>query len=235
MSASRHSLCLSMARRSAEWREWARPSADWFGRECGPNVKIYELKRLVHSILLEHAINDTVIPRFEGDRRLKNTWLDALIDLSPGFIALEARCKLEEASLLHVDENTIYDKESKTIYRFAEGTGDVVGVVGVWVVLAELNEESLALALLPTLRNHKKVIAELKQEFVYWGLYGPISDEEKEETDKKEKDKDNGTEIAEHILLEVGSWETSSCESSMSVDTNDPLKRKKFEIIEIIE
>jgi hypothetical protein len=47
-------------------------------------------------------------------------------------------------------------------------------------------EDNLALALLPTLRNHKKLIAELKQEFEYWALYGPISDEEKEE---KEKDK----------------------------------------------
>ena len=53
-------------------------------------------------------------------------------------------------------------------------------------VLAEMLEDNLALALLPTLRNHKKVIAELKQEFEYWALYGPISDEEKEE---KEKDK----------------------------------------------
>ena len=53
-------------------------------------------------------------------------------------------------------------------------------------VLAEMLEDNLALALLPTLRNHKKLIAELKQEFEYWALYGPISDEEKEE---KEKDK----------------------------------------------
>ena len=53
-------------------------------------------------------------------------------------------------------------------------------------VLAEMLEDNLALAFLPTLRNRKKVIAELKQEFEYWALYGPISDEEKEE---KEKDK----------------------------------------------
>jgi hypothetical protein len=53
-------------------------------------------------------------------------------------------------------------------------------------VIAEMLEDNFALALLPTLRNRKKVIAELKQEFEYWVLYGPISDEEKE---KEEKDK----------------------------------------------
>ena len=47
-------------------------------------------------------------------------------------------------------------------------------------VLAEMLEDNLALAFLPTLRNRKKVIAELKQEFEYWVLYGPISDEEDE-------------------------------------------------------